>query len=73
MAHKRVCNSSSWDPLRQAKEESSQFAARPFTDEVQQVSHRPPTLEEVENGVFKQNKFEAFGLQIARKGPEPVA
>lgn len=65
MMYQKIHKSSSWNSPSQGK--SSQFAPRPFAVQAQQDSRRPPTQIELENEAFKQNKFEAFGLQMKEK------
>lgn len=62
MSFQRVHQSRSQNP--QTSSSTSQFAPRPFPV---QEPKRPPTQEEIENEVFQQNKFEAFGLQLKEK------
>ncbi len=46
------------------RKDSSQLPQRPFVDQTQQDYRDPLTQEEIENKVFRQNKFEASGLQL---------
>jgi hypothetical protein len=45
-------------------EPTTQFRNRPFAAPVQMKQKEQQTPEELENEAFKQNKFEAFGLQL---------
>jgi len=62
MEYQRINKSSSWNPPIQKK--SSQFTPRPFSVQRKQGQ---PTQQDIENEVFSQNKFEAFGLQLKEK------
>lgn len=61
MTHQGIQQSSSHSPTQ---DKSPSLAVRPLTTQTSSNPQRPPTQEEIENEVFDQNRFEAFGLQL---------